>query len=340
MKTYTLKIVAIRKETDDAKTICFKQPALKKVSYQAGQYLTLVLSINNRKYRRPYSFSSSPGIDPTLDITVKRVPKGVVSNHLIDVIKEGDLIEVLEPMGEFIYSNTSHIMLWGVGSGITPLMSILKFALNDNNDTKITLTYGNRNLEQTIFYEQLNSLKRQYSDRFSLFLFYSKADPTQTSVANGRLDKEQMQEIVNKSNCSKETLHYICGPEGLKKSIKLVLLENGINSANILSEDFTHTVNEAELGNIHTRPVQLSQGGEMFSLEVVRGKSILEAGLDYGLDLPYSCQTGSCTLCKAKLLTGKVKVLRTVKPDIELEKDDFLLCCSYPLTENVSFEIQ
>jgi ring-1,2-phenylacetyl-CoA epoxidase subunit PaaE len=160
MVNYTLKVISIRKETTDTNTIVFKQPGLKKIKYLAGQYLTLIFKINNRKYIRPYSFSSAPGFDANLEITVKRVPGGVVSNHIIDKLAVGDVVEVIEPMGDFtihneFINNNTHIVLWGAGSGITPLFSLAKYALQNSKAQHITLVYGNRSFESVIFDEQL-----------------------------------------------------------------------------------------------------------------------------------------------------------------------------------------
>src|SRR6476659_10406846 len=119
MKTYTLKVIAIKKETEDTLTLCFRQPMLKKIKYQAGQYLTLIFRINGRRYIRPYSFSSAPEIDSNLEVTVKRVAGGIISNHIHDQVKVDDIIEVMPPMGDFILPDKKYnaVFLWGAGSG-------------------------------------------------------------------------------------------------------------------------------------------------------------------------------------------------------------------------------
>lgn len=344
MITYTLKVLAIIQETPDTHTICFKQPALKKIKYMAGQYLTLVVNVNGRKFRRPYSFSSSPGIDTTLNITVKRVPHGLVSNHLIDMVREGDLIEVMEPMGNFVFpleaeDQKKSVFLWGAGSGITPLMSILKFVLNEIIDSKVTLVYCNRDKEQTIFYEAFTKLKEQFADRFSLYLFFTKEKYTDKNAVNNRIGKLQVADILKTSGDFKDTLQYICGPKGLKETVTSTLFEYGIDTKNIYSEEFEHIVNETELGDVQTRSVEITSWDETIILEVVRGKSILEAGLDRQIDLSYSCQTGTCTLCKAKLISGEIKVIGIENTIKELQSNEILLCCSYPLTDNVKVKI-
>src|SRR6187402_2563553 len=135
MKNYTLKVHSIKRETKDTITLCFKQPGLKKIKYQAGQYLTLSFRINGRKYIRPYYFSSAPSADSFLETTIKRIPNGIFSNYVHDAIRVGDMVEVMEPMGDFVHSHDesfNQIYFWGVGSGITPLISIIKEVLLSN----------------------------------------------------------------------------------------------------------------------------------------------------------------------------------------------------------------
>ncbi|MDB4926313.1 iron-sulfur cluster-binding domain-containing protein [Mucilaginibacter sp.] len=340
MITYTLKIVEILRETEDACTICFKQPALRKIQYVSGQYITLIITINNRKYKRPYSLSSSPGIDSTLNITVKRLLHGIVSNHLMDVIKEGDLLEVMEPIGDFVYKTDIHynneLFLWGAGSGITPLMSILKTALHANVQ-RIILSYCNKSLEKTIFYGQLVQFKKQYVNQFSLRLFCTEEEKLDAKY--GRINADDVAKVFEDIKDKKKTIHYICGPIGLKETVKNELLNQGLTRDQIFSEDFEHIINENELKEIQSRFIEIIKGNDRFKIEVVRGKSILEAGLDRQIDLPYSCQTGSCTLCKAKLISGEVKKISTEASEHKLEDNERLLCCSYPLTDNIIFEI-
>lgn len=337
---YTLKVSGIKVETPDAATICFKQPTLRKLKYLPGQYITVIVTVNNRKYKRPYSLSSSPDIDSTLNITVKRLAHGVVSNHLIDVVKEGDLIEVIEPMGGFVFNTEIHngkeVFLWGAGSGITPLFSILKAALKSGIQ-KITLAYCNKNIGQIIFYTDLLQLNSQYSDRFSLNLFCTNEDSP--NVRKGRINESDISMLLENAISAENTIHYICGPAGLKEVVKKALIERGLTKEQIFSEDFEHIVNEDALKDVRTRFVEFIRGDEKITVEVVRGKSILEAGLDDQIDLPYSCQTGSCTLCKAKLIGGEVKEIGIGELDSQIDENERLLCCCYPLTDNVKFEI-
>lgn len=339
MITYTLKIVDIYSESPDSVTIAFKQPALKKVRFKPGQYLTVAVTVNNRKYKRAYSFSSAPN-ESTLNITVKRVAHGIVSNHLIDVVKIGDMLEVMEPMGDFIYDdsvhNQSEVFLWGAGSGITPLMSILKTALLSGHQ-KVKLFYVNKNLQQTIFYKQLIELQSYYPEYFSIDFFFTSEQSGYGKF--GRITENDIHTGLHKSADINKTVHYICGPAALKETVKQCLLKAGANKEQIFSEDFENIVNEIDLKDIHTQFIEVNDKGKKSIVEVIRGKSILEACLDNQLDLPYSCQTGTCTLCKAILIAGEVKKIGEEKMDHEIAENERLLCCSYPLNSDVVFEI-
>lgn len=342
MLKYTLKVIEIRQETQDVVTVVFKQPALKKVNYYAGQYISLIFRINGRKYIRPYSFSSAPGIDSTLNITVKRVPGGLVSNHIVDTLKVGDVVETMEPMGNFTLENKgitfqTHVILWGAGSGITPLMSLAKFALNQKNTDTVTLVYGNRNHENTIFNIEIKALQNEYLNRFSVIHFHTQAliDANNPYVIKGRIDPETVLSVLKRENDLSKTVHYICGPAGLKESVKEVLELNGVNSEQIFSEEFKLIPNLKDFENVITRTVSIIKDEKEHIVEVIKGKSILEAGLDAMIDLSYSCQTGDCLVCKGELLAGELKSILNHHHSPVLNANNFLLCCSYPLTDDV-----
>lgn len=338
---YTLKVLGLRNETLDTRTIIFKQPGLKKISYLPGQYLTLIFRINGRRYSRPYSFSSAPVVDSNLEVTVKRVPRGIVSNHVIDNLNVGDIVEVMEPMGNFtlnddLISTDTHIVLWGAGSGITPLMSIAKYVLYKKMAGHISLVYGNRNAEAVIFNNQIERLKVE-NDDFSVWHFHTY----QTIVANspyliqGRIDPDKVLSVMRREGDFNNTVHYICGPLGLKESITTALFNLGVESERIFCEDFEIVRDTAAFEDVITRTVYINKGGNNSIVEVVKGKSILEAGLDAMIDLPYSCQTGNCLVCKGCLVKGRVKLIGIIDLPIELKDNECLLCCSFPMTDNV-----
>lgn len=343
MVTYTLKVVEIKQETNDTVTICFKQPGLKKIKYQAGQYLTLIFKINGRRYLRPYSFSSAPSVDSHLEITIKRVQNGIVSNHVHDVVKIGDSIEVLQPMGEFLYQHDEdikNVFFWGVGSGITPLFSMIKEILKNYQSVNVNLIYGTKDNENTIFLNKINNLLSYQSDRFKTWNFQSNLSIAEQYpyLIKGRIEREKILEILSGFSLS-ESLHYICGPAGLKESVREVLKSLGIPDSNVLFEDFELQKDPADFTDIITRQIKLDYNGREYALEIIKGKSILECALDAGIELPYSCQTGSCSTCKGNLISGISKMIGLSKEREDLSANEFLLCCTYPLSDNVSIEI-
>lgn len=342
--TYTLKIVGKRNETNDTVTLCFKQPVFKKVKYLPGQFLSVIARINGRRYIRPYSFSSCPGVDELLEITVKKVTNGIVSNYLNDVVKVGDSIEVMPPMGDFVYRQDDRfkeVYLWGVGSGITPLISIAKFVLTEEKDVRVYLIYGNRCYESTIFLDSINGLQQQYGTKLIVKHFHTKAVRSENypDCLVGRIDESRVVSILEESKDLAASVHYICGPKGLKQSVKNALIAKDVNLDYIFSEDFEIVKDPKDFENIQTREVVLKFQGKSYKLEVTKGKSILEAALDSGIELPYSCQTGNCSTCSGIASTGEVAMIGLSQARNDLMEREYLLCCSYPLDNNVLIEI-
>jgi len=343
MKKYSLKVYSIRKETSDTVTLCFKQPGLKKIKYEAGQYLTLSARINGRKYSRPYSFSSAPSCDSLLEVTIKRVPGGVFSNYIHDVMQIEDIIEVMEPMGDFVYQHDEKcdtVFFWGTGSGITPLISIMKEILASDSKLKVNLIYGNKNFESTIFLELIEEMIDKHADSLQVWYLHSqhREDQNHHLVKSGRINKEFIYDLLKNIDL-KTTKHYICGPNDLKSTIKETLSVLNCPDDNIFSEDFELVKNPKDFEDIDTHNVNVYFQGINSTVAVEKGKSVLEAALDLGIELPYSCQTGSCNTCKSKLKTGALRMIGLSKERNDLDIDDYLLCCSYPLTNNVSVEI-
>ena len=255
MKNYSLTILEIIQETDDTKTFVFKNPIFNKIKYEAGQYLTLLLRINGRKYVRPYSFSSTPLVDSLLSITVKRVSNGIVSNYIYNSFKVGDVIEVMEPKGDFLLNKKESIYsiyFWGVGSGITPLFSLIKEVLNSRPNTVVHLVYGNKNKDSTIFKTQLKKLQEEHPLVFNMSIFYSQEDTFELNDTNhkGRITSTFVANLLSKNKNTKESLHYICGPFGLKELIKNKLQDLEVSMSSIFTEDFELTIDPKELSDV------------------------------------------------------------------------------------------
>ncbi|MEM1009804.1 MAG: FAD-binding oxidoreductase, partial [Myxococcota bacterium] len=215
-KVIKLKVVDVIKETGTAISIHFKQPFLKKVKYKPGQFLTLLVPVNGTIERRCYSLNSAPKIDKTISVTVKKVKDGKVSNHLFDQVKVGDTIKALSPMGSFTIDPDlkaqRHVVLFGAGSGITPLMSILKTILQVEAKSIVSLFYGNRDEESIIFDESLKKFKEKFPERLHLVHILSNpADPA--SHYKGRVERDQIPGLLAQvpDYGPENTLYYICG---------------------------------------------------------------------------------------------------------------------------------
>jgi ring-1,2-phenylacetyl-CoA epoxidase subunit PaaE len=345
MNKYSLTIVDIKKETSESCTICFKQPGLRKIKYKAGQYITLFFRINGRKYSRAYSFSSSPSINKDLEITVKKVTDGIVSNYILNQLKIGDIVEVMGPLGDFRISENvklDNIFLWGVGSGITPLYSILNELLFVSNDVSVYLIYGNRDKKSSIFLNELIKSSEEKSNQFRLINFLSKEDFNDESndYFSGRINARFVEDLVLKDSNYRDSYHFICGPGELKNEIVNSLINCGVSRESIFFEDFKIDLDESEIALLTNCLAKVSIKGECFEFTVPKGKSVLDVALDNNLEIPYSCQTGDCGACKANLLQGELYCKNSNKLNGEEVSSHRLLCCSYPMTDEIVVEIE
>jgi ring-1,2-phenylacetyl-CoA epoxidase subunit PaaE len=345
MNKYSLTVVDIRRLSFETCTICFKQPGLRKIKYRAGQYITLFFRINGRKYARAYSLSSSPSLSSFLEVTIKRVPSGIVSNYINDELKIGDVVEVSEPLGNFVFDNLrpfSSIYLWGVGSGITPLFSILNELLITETGKTVHLIYGNKSKSSTIFYNQLKDLHEKYHSFLKMTNFFSQIenDSEDGMIKSGRINSDFISSLISLDNNLKNSVHFICGPRDLKNSIKVVLEEFELPSSSILIEEFELQIDSSEFEFIVNSTVKILFQEKEFEIFVPMGKSVLDIALDHDIDIPYSCQTGNCDTCKAIVKQGQIKMLGLDNQRGNLSENEFLLCCSYPLTNQVILEVE
>jgi len=346
--TISLKVKEVVKETSDAVTVHFKQPMFRKVKYKSGQFLTLNLEIDGKKVSRSYSMSSTPNIDSTVAVTVKRVSGGVASNYINDQVKVGDSVSMMEPVGNFTLEPDKnlkrHIVLFGAGSGITPLMSILKSILYFEPASTVSLIYGNRRTDNIIFKEKLQALKEKFGDRFNLVYCLTQPDRSWNGLT-GRIDDAVTVNVMNmlpKFDAT-ATEYYICGPDGMMEQVKEGLKRLKVDAEKIHIESFTSS-NESEealasLGEIDTAVVTVQLNGDDHKVTVPPDKSILDAALDEGLDMPFSCQSGLCTACRCQVKSGEVKMTESdgLSED-ELKQGYVLICVGHPASGDVVVE--
>jgi len=332
-----LKIREIVKETADTVTIYFEQPE-PFLEYKAGQYLTVILDINGKEERRSYSLCTSPFVDPYPGITVKRVKDGLVSNYLNDRLRPGKTIDIMKPMGNFTTTyhsqNERHFVMIAGGSGITPIMGITKSVLINEPKTKVTLLYCSRSENEIIFKSQLEALVSKYEGRLSVIHNLSQPSADWDGL-KGRLDASKVEGLL-KDQIGEAAECYLCGPEGLMDSAASALKALGVKEEAIHRESFFSDLSAKEeelkaagkLSPELTREVEVIVDGESYHFEVPAGKTILEAGLDHDVDMPYSCQSGLCTACRGRLLSGQVDMIEDAglsKSEIE---EGYILCCS------------
>ena len=222
-----LKVADVTRETPDAITIHLEHPDKKTITYKPGQFLTLILTIEGKEVRRSYSLSSTPLEAPRLSVTVKRVDGGLVSNYLIDHLQPGQEVKAMEPLGNFCLtcapSNQREVILFGAGSGITPLMSILKAVLAEEPGSRVTLLYGNRSEDTVIFREQLQQLQAGNPDRLHVEYIFSQ--PKHDCEHRGRMNQSLVLKILERLQLTKpkNAFYFMCGPEGMMIEVRRAL---------------------------------------------------------------------------------------------------------------------
>ncbi|MCF6352930.1 MAG: ferredoxin--NADP reductase [Cyclobacteriaceae bacterium] len=346
---HSLTVTEVVKETADAISIVFAQPE-PKFEYKSGQFLTLIIDINGKSVRRAYSLSSSPYTDEDLAVTIKRVEGGLMSNFLNDTIKAGDTINVMEPMGhfttEFNPANKRHIIMFGGGSGITPLMSHAKSALTQEPNSIVSLIYANRDIDSIIFKEAFQDLAIKYEGRFRVIHILDNA-PLEWQGPSGLLNHEMLTDLFERiPNWGiGQTTYIMCGPEGMMNNVETLLEKQNIPGDKVFKESFVAgTINKEDGGEasseIQERTVTILYDDEEFKVKVSPKKAILDAALDMEIDLPYSCQSGLCTACRGKCVSGSVKMDEEEGlSKAEIEAGYVLPCVSHPLTDDVKIEI-
>ncbi|MEZ4828078.1 MAG: ferredoxin--NADP reductase [Bacteroidia bacterium] len=344
-RAYILTISEIVKETPSAITLRFEQPAFGRIWYYPGQFVTLRVDINGVPCYRSYSISGVPQLDPWLAVTVKRVPGGLVSNYIADHFSPGQKVVVLEPRGRFYIEtglkNSRHLALFAAGSGITPIMSILRAILYQEPQSRITLVYANRKIEEMIFAHTLRELQQRFPDRLRVHYFFSEpGDYPDENDTEGRITDEKVIQIMNSAEIC--DAFYLCGPSGFMDTVARGLNMAGIGPEKIHREIFTADREEKKITqNLGpSYQVSVSYAGETWQLSVPAGATILEAALSQHINLPYSCRRGVCSTCMGMLKSGKVTMdQEDALLDFERERGCVLVCQAHPDSADVCIDI-
>jgi ring-1,2-phenylacetyl-CoA epoxidase subunit PaaE len=350
---YELEVKQIVQETKDAITIVFQQPA-EKILYKSGQFLTLITTVNGKEVRRAYSLCSSPFVDADLAVTVKRVEKGLMSNWLPDHLKQGQKLKVMEPMGQFTTEYDAqkkrHIIMFAGGSGITPMMSIIKSIITQEPESIVSLIYCNRDIDSIIFKNTLEEWETKSEGRLHIIHILDNA-PMNWQGYSGLLNHDMLTKLFERISDwgIDKTTYLMCGPEGMMKNVESLLALRNIPKEKIFKESFVQgTIDKdskkdepvATKQGAKTREVTIRYDGQEYKVTVSPDMTILQSALDQGIDLPYSCQSGLCTACRGKALSGQVKLDEEEGLSQSERAEGYVLTCvGHPLTDDVVIEI-
>lgn len=347
---FKLKIVALEKATKDALTITLRPDAeaQSQFTYQPGQHLVFRFDLDEKEYRRSYSLHTCPEVDKDLAITVKRVKGGRISNWLFENLQLGDVMEALPPTGRFgletAPKNYRTLFFFAAGSGITPIFSMIKAVLNREPLSNAVLFYGNRNRSSIIFRESLEKLEAGSNGRLSVVHTFSEpysdwASLWHSAPRKGLIDTDAVEWFIT-TNPPKatETQYYVCGPGSMNPTVQAALMELGIEKERIHFEYFGvgGKASEPAFPAIELAQVKAHLNGRDHMLEVPAGKTILAALKEEGVHPPYSCESGTCGTCVAKVRKGKVGMRHCFAlEEGDISKGLVLTCQALPQSEAV-----
>jgi ring-1,2-phenylacetyl-CoA epoxidase subunit PaaE len=348
-KFHTLTVAKVKNETRDTIAVTFDVPPelAQSFTYQQGQHLTLRAQIEEEDVRRSYSICSAVQ-DGTLRVAIKRTQGGLFSSWANDNLKPGMTLDVMPPMGHFNVplapANARRYVAFAAGSGITPILSIIKTTLMTEPGSSFTLFYGNRASSSVIFKDELADLKDIYMQRLNLAYVMSR-EQQDIELFNGRITREKCEQLLKHwIRVEDIDVAFICGPEDMMHGVSAALQEAGMARQNIKIELFAasipkhqHKPRVLDAAARHETFVTVIMDGNHTSFSMDKDKeSILDAGLRAGIDMRYSCKGGVCSTCRCKLLDGKVDMdANYALEDYEIARGFVLSCQSFPVTDKV-----
>ncbi|HET6774434.1 MAG TPA: ferredoxin--NADP reductase [Acidimicrobiales bacterium] len=330
---HPLRIRRVVHETAEAASFVFEVPADLRAAfaYEAGQFLTFRAPVGGETHHRCYSMSSSPAVDDELQVTVKRVPGGVVSNWMIDSLAAGDVVEASVPAGVFCLGpGDGDLVAFSAGSGITPVFSLVKSALA-TTDRRVRLYYANRERDAVIFAAELDALAERHPDRLDVV--------HHLDVERGLVDPDALRPFLGAGTGGE---FYLCGPGPFMDIVEGVLLAHGVDAGRIHIERFTPAEPPPDLGPAagadggSTTRVTVELAGRTDTVDHRPGTTILQTARQMGMSPPFSCESGTCATCMARLVEGTVKMrVNDVLADDEVEDGWVLTCQSVPTAPSV-----
>jgi ring-1,2-phenylacetyl-CoA epoxidase subunit PaaE len=343
---HSLTVKEVIRETADCVSIAFHIPAnlSSDFTYLQGQYITFKLNIGGQEIRRSYSVCSCPLTDADLRVAVKKVKDGKGSTYLNEHVKAGDVLEVMPPMGNFYTSmnasNKKEYILFAGGSGITPMLSIIKTVLKAEPQSNVQLFYGNENDASIIFKQQLANLEQQAEGKLKVHHILNQADAACEAIYKGIMTTDKVAALMNAFvKVTDNTEIFICGPTPMMQNVEQTLQTINVPKAQVHLEYFTAPIDAAVIAEpVGAKKASLTiiLDGDEVVTEIMPDESILEAALRINLDAPYACQGGSCCTCRALLVEGKVEMkVNYALLDAEVKQGFILTCQSHALTDNI-----
>lgn len=336
-KFFPLKIKNIIRETEQAVSLEFEIPQEIKTefSFKAGQYVTVKTNIEGKEVRRAYSICTPPS-DETFKVTVKEVEGGTFSVIANNKLKAGDVLEVHPPEGKFVFEPVQDghphtYAAFAAGSGITPVLSIIKTVLLQEKHSRFVLVYGNRTPDETIFFKELLELQMKHPDRLFVEFVYSRTKEEDSHY--GRIDESTVNYVLkNRFKDTSFTRFYLCGPEDMINKVTEILLKQNIRKEQILFELFNTEVEGEVTSNLEgDTELTITVDDEEIVLSMPKNKTVLQAALDNGLDVPYSCQGGICSSCVARITEGTAEMEKnSILVDSEIQEGLVLTCQAHP----------
>jgi ring-1,2-phenylacetyl-CoA epoxidase subunit PaaE len=349
-KFHSIKVADVYKETKDCTVISFEIPNDLKSEYQfkQGQHLTLRIIIDGNEVRRSYSLCSSP-IENKWNVAVKKINEGLFSTFVNEKLRKGDVLDVMAPNGTFFTEIDSkkakNYIAFAAGSGITPILSIIKTHLALEPESTFKLFYLNRTVKSIVFKEEIEQLKNRYFNRFEIFHFLTK-EHRPSELFNGRFTKEKIQTLTDKIiDVPQVDACFICGPEEMIYLLRDELINAGLEKDKIHFELFTSGISEEDRKRISKiiekkvegTEVTIIDGGKEFHF--VMGDdfdNILDGALAAGADLPFACKGGVCSTCRCKVVEGTAEMkLNYSLEENELAKNYILSCQAVPTSKKV-----
>lgn len=337
---HKLKISDLKKPIADATTIQFDVPKAlqEQFSFYPGQHLIIKFLVNGEAARRSYSLNSCPYNEEALEVTVKRVKGGLVSNFVNDELKIGDTLEVMVPQGRFYADmqkdNYKTYFLFAAGSGITPIFSILKSALVEEPNSFVYLFYGNAKEDTIIFKTELEELQKQYPN--NLYVVHTLSEPknawTSWNPWKGRKGRIEAKDIAwfisNHPPQAQTTEYYICGPGKMNTSIRSQLMKMDVPKAAIHIEQFGGEVeSDDNLKGVDNAKLIVNVKNKQIELKVGSEETILQVLKQVDAEPPYSCESGICGTCVAKVKKGKAQMKACMALDDKEVAEGFILTC-------------